>query len=108
MSFYLEYIVPPEQGESGYDFPQSEEHRGYTIPLSETDAETVHVGQLPVRSEVYGAGLDEAMAAAEEILGNSKASRAELYDDPNDSLQRGSGTLVASYTEGAGWREASR
>lgn len=108
MSYFLEYVIPTGQGDGDYEFPVSEEHRGYTVPLTEVDAEVVHTDRLPVRTEVFGASLDEAKTAAEEILSNSKASQARLYDDPTESMQTGAGTLIASYVQGSGWQEQTR
>jgi hypothetical protein len=105
MSYYLEYVIPAGPDEGNFEFPVSEEHRGYTVPLTETDAEVVRTDQLPARTEVFGASLDEAKEAAESILANSKADKAELYEDPDDSMQPGSGTLVASYTQGGSWQD---
>ena len=106
MSYYLEYTIPAAPDGESFEFPVSDEHRGYTVPLSETDAEIVRTDQLPARSEVFGASLAEAKEAAESILSNSKADAAQLYDDPDDSMQPGAGTLVASYTVGGGWQDA--
>ena len=108
MSYFLEYVIPAGQGDGDYEFPVSEEHRGYTVPLTEVDAEVVHTDRLPVRTEVFGASLDEAKTAAEEILSNSKASQARLYDDPTESRQQGAGTLIANYAQGSGWQEQTR
>lgn len=108
MSYYLEYTVPAGPEEDGFEFPISDERSGETIPLTETDADVVHTDSLPVRTEVFGASLAEAQQAAESILSNSKARQARLFDDTTDSLQPGAGTLVARYTEGAGWQDAGK
>jgi hypothetical protein len=108
MSYFLEYIVPAGQDDGDYEFPVSEEHRGYTVPLTEVDVDVVRTDRLPVRTEVFGASLDEAKTAAEEILSNSKASQARLFDDPSESMQTGAGTLIASYAQGSGWQDQPR
>ena len=105
MSYYMEYAVPADPDEGNFEFPVSEEQRGYTVPLSETDAEVISTDTLPVRTEVFGASLAQAKEAAESILSHSKADQARLFDDPDDSMQPGAGTLVASYTESDGWQD---
>lgn len=105
LSYYLEYVVSPDPDEGHFEFPVSEEQRGYTVPLSETDADVISTDSLPVRTEVFGASLAEAKEAAESILSNSKADQARLFDDPDDSMQPGSGTFIAVYTKSDGWQD---
>ncbi|WP_138415919.1 hypothetical protein [Sinomonas gamaensis] len=101
MTYYIEYTVPSEGGDA--DLPVNEQESGATIPLTEVPAEHVHTSELPARSAVLAASLDEAKEAAEEVISHSKATRAELFDDDADSLEAGSGRLVARYAEGEGW-----
>src|SRR3954447_3009320 len=82
MSYYVEYLVPADPDEGNFEFPVSEEQRGYTVPLSETDADVVSADNLPVRTEVFGAALAEAKDAVASILSHSKADQARLFDDP--------------------------
>jgi hypothetical protein len=106
MTYFLEYTIPAARNGENYVFPVSEKHRGYTIPLSETDAEIVHSSQLPARSSIPSSTLEEAKVEAEEVLRHSKAVSGDLYEDPNGSNEAGSGTLILTYTESAGWQEA--
>jgi hypothetical protein len=103
MGYFVEYHIPAADEDEDFEFPVSEEHSGYTIPLSETDAEVIHTPELPARSGVLGATLEEARKAAEEIIGHSRATEALLYDDPENSTESGSGTVVGRYTQGGGW-----
>jgi hypothetical protein len=103
MGYFVEYHIPAGDEDDEFEFPVSEEHSGYTIPLTETDAETVRTPDLPARSGVLGASLAEAQKAAEEIIGHSRATEALLYEDPENSVESGSGTVVGKYTEGGGW-----
>lgn len=101
MTFYIEYSVPAEGGDA--DLPVNDAEPGDTVRLTQVPAEHIHTAELPVRSAVYGASLAEAKEAAEEVISHSRATRAELYDDETDSLDAGSGRLVARYSEGGGW-----
>lgn len=103
MGYFVEYHLPPADDDDEFEFPVSEEHSGYTIPLSETDAEIVRAPELLARTGVIGASLTEAQAAAEEIIGHSRATEALLYEDPKNSTESGSGTVVGKYTQGGGW-----
>ncbi|WP_299166752.1 hypothetical protein [uncultured Arthrobacter sp.] len=102
MAYYVEYTVPATDDER-IEIPVSDQESGYTVPLSETDAPVVHAKDLPIRSGVFGSSFDEARRAAEEIIGHSKASRAKLYEDGDNSNRVGAGKLIAEYTEGDGW-----
>jgi hypothetical protein len=103
MAYYVEYTVAPGPDQEPFEVPVSSTEPGYTVPLTETDAPTVSVPQLPVRSGVYGSNLAEAKAAAEELIAHSRATSAVLYEDADNSLEAGAGRLVASYDEGSGW-----
>ena len=105
MTYYIEYTVPAEGGDA--DLPINEQESGATVPLTEVaTTEHVHASELPARSAVAASTLEEAKNAAEQVISHSRASRADLYEDSTDSLEAGSGRLVARYTEGEGWREA--
>lgn len=104
MAYYVEYTVSAAADEH-YEMPVSDQESGYTVPLSETDAPVISAKDLPVRSGVFGASTDEARNAAEEIIAHSKATRARLYEDVDNSNRIGAGTLLAEYAEGSGWTE---
>lgn len=106
MAYYLEYSIPAPRNDAEFTFPVSDEHSGVTVPLTETDAPVVAAPELPARSAVTGATLAEAKAAAEEVIGHSRAAELLLYEDPSDSLEAGSGTLISRYTEGSGWTDS--
>jgi hypothetical protein len=103
MAYFLEYLVPSVDGDA-VAMPVTD-HPEPTIPLRETDAEVVAAPAMPVRTAVLASSVDQAKAAAEEILSSSKATEAVLYDDPEHSLDSGSGRIVASYRETGGWTE---
>lgn len=103
MAYFLEYTVPTD-ADGSIAFPVSEQERGYTVPLTQTDAEVVRSEELPVRTSILGSSIAEAKAEAEEILRHSKAETGLLYDDPSDSTQTGSGELVAKFGQ-SGWEE---
>lgn len=106
MAYFLEYTVPAAANGQEFYIPASETESGYTIPLSETDAEAVHTPELPVRSSMIGVTLADAKEAAQEVIGHSRAGRASLlFEDEINSTAASSGTLVATYIEGAGWTE---
>lgn len=104
MAYYVEYTVRAA-GDEHFEMPVSDEEPGYTVPLSETAAPVVETEDLPIRSGVFGSSLAEARKAAEEIIGHSKATRARLYEDGDNSNRIGSGTLLAEYAEDSGWTE---
>lgn len=106
MAYYVEYTIPDPEDDDHYEIPVSEKESGYTIPLTETDAEVVDVEQLSARSGVFGASIDDAKEAAEEIITNSKSTKAALYEDETNSTEQGVGNLVAKYTQSGGWQEA--
>ena len=105
MAYFIEYTVPAAQEDAEYTIPASDQESGYTIPLGETGTERIHTDELPVRSSVLGASVAEAKAAAEEVLSHSRATRAQLFEDAENSTTAGSGTLLASYAEGSGWQD---
>lgn len=105
MAYYVEYTVPAT-GDRDYAVPVSEKESGYTVPLIETDAPVVNSGDLPIRSGVFGSSATEARKAAEEIIAHSKASRAKLYEDADNSNRIGAGKLIAEYAEGSGWTDS--
>lgn len=102
MTYFLEYTVPASDDGGEIAFPVSEQDRGYTVPLTETDAEVVHSENLPVRSSILGSSIAEAKAEAEEVIRHSNAETGFLYDDPSDSAQAGSGELILKYGK-SGW-----
>ncbi|MFD1213007.1 hypothetical protein ACFQ36_13260 [Arthrobacter sp. GCM10027362] len=102
MGYFVEYHIPPGDDED-FEFPVNGEEPDDTIPLSQTEAGTVHAPDLLARTLVAGATLAEARQAAEEIIGHSGATEALLYEDPENSTQSGSGTVVGTYTQGGGW-----
>ena len=104
MAYYVEYTLSAATDEQ-FEMPVSDQESGYTVPLSETDAPIVTANDLPIRSGVFGSSADEARKAAEEIIAHSKASRARLYEDVDNSNRIGAGTLLAEYAEGGGWTE---
>lgn len=106
MSYFLEYTIPAASDDAEFAFPHDEINPGTTIPLSETNAEVVHTNELPARTGIIGATVPEAKAEAEQLITHSRASEASLYFDPSNSLQPGVGTLVATFNEGQGWRDA--
>ncbi len=99
MAYFLEYLVPAENG--GAEVPVGTGDG--TVPMSETAGRVVHLDALPARSRLGAGTLDSARAEAEELLRHSKADAAELFEDPEDSLDAGSGRRVAGYREGSGW-----
>ncbi|MBT2248890.1 hypothetical protein JHV56_09295 [Arthrobacter sp. BHU FT2] len=105
MTYFLEYTVPAASSDGEFEFPHDEINPGTTVPLSQTDADVVHAPELPARTGIVGATVPEAKLEAEQLIANSRASEASLYFDPSDSLQAGVGTLVATFTEGAGWQD---
>ncbi|GAB3526951.1 hypothetical protein [Arthrobacter monumenti] len=105
MAYYVEYTIPDPEDDDHYEIPVNEKESGYTVPLTETDAEIVDVEQLSARSGVFGASLEEAKEAAEEIITHSKSTKAALYEDPTNSTAQGDGELVAKYTQTGGWQE---
>lgn len=105
MGYFVEYNIPASDDDEDFEFPVNEAEPGYTIPLSETDAEIVHTPVLPARTGVAGATLAEAQEEAEEIIRHSRATEALLYEDPENSAESGSGRVVGTYTEGGGWAE---
>jgi hypothetical protein len=106
MAYYVEYIIGQPEDDDHYEIPVNDDEPGYTIPLTETDAEMVDVEQLSARSGVFGADLAEAKEAAEEIISHSKSTQAALYEDEANSTEQGSGTLLATFRQGRGWQEA--
>lgn len=104
MAYYVEYTVPAPDDEQ-FEVPVSDQESGYTVPLSETEDPVASAQDLPVRSGVFGSSAEEARKAAEEIIGHSKATRAKLYEDGDNSNQIGAGTLIAEYAEGGGWTD---
>ena len=104
MSYYLEYVVPSVDGDA-VSIPVTD-HPEPTIPLSETDAETVKAAVLPVRSAVLGSSVDEAKTAAEQVISFSRAAEATLFDDSSDSLEAGSGRKIAVFRESGGWTDS--
>lgn len=105
MAYFVEYTIPDPEDDDHYEIPVNEKEPGYTVPLTETDAEIVDVEQLSARSGVFGASLEEAKKAAEEIITHSKSTKAALYEDPTNSTSQGDGKLVAKYTQTDGWQE---
>jgi hypothetical protein len=103
MGYFVEYSIPSADKGEEFEFPVSEKHSGYTIPLTETDAEVVHAPELPARSRVLGATLAEAQEAAEQVINHSRATEALLFEDPDNSTVAGSGTLVCKYSQNQGW-----
>lgn len=106
MSYFLEYSIPAASDDAEFTFPHDEINPGTTIPLSETNAEVVHTKELPARTGIIGATVPEAKVEAEQLITHSRASEGSLYFDPSNSLQPGVGTLVATFNEGQGWRDA--
>lgn len=103
MAYFLKYLVPAESG--GAEVPVDDANDGFTIPVSETAAHVVHLDTLPARSRILAGTLDDARAEAEQLLLHSKADAGELFEDPDDSLDAGSGRRVGSFREGSGWSE---
>jgi hypothetical protein len=106
MTYFLEYTIPAASPDAEFEFPHDEINSGTTIPLTQTDAEVVHTPELPARTGIIGATAPEAKLEAEQLITHSRASEASLYFDPSNSLQPGVGTLVATFSEGQGWRDA--
>jgi hypothetical protein len=106
MTYFLEYTIPAASPDAEFEFPHDEINSGTTIPLAQTDAEVVHTTELPARTGIIGATPPEAKLEAEQLIIHSRASEASLYFDPSNSLQPGVGTLVATFSEGQGWRDA--
>lgn len=104
MAYFLEYVVPADDGGEGIAFPVSEQERGYTVPLTETDAEVIRSEELPIRTSILSSSIADAKVEAEEILRHSKAETGFLYDDSSDSDQSGSGELILKYGQ-SGWEE---
>ncbi|MFD1210991.1 hypothetical protein ACFQ36_02910 [Arthrobacter sp. GCM10027362] len=63
---------------------------------------TVH-GMSGVRSAVPGETLDEAAAAAADLLRESGCQTGLLRWSPAPSEEPGSGEVVATYTDTVGW-----
>ena len=106
MTYFLEYTVQAPTGEEEFAFPHDEIAPGTTVPLSQTDADTVHTPELPVRTGIIGATAAEAKLEAEQLITHSRATEATLYFDPSNSLRAGIGTRVATFKEGRGWQDA--
>lgn len=103
MAYFLEYVVPAESG--GAEVPLDDDGDGVTIPLDETAERVVHLDALPARSRIAAGTVEDARVEAEQLLRHSKADAGELFDDPGDSLDAGSGRRVGVFREGAGWTE---
>jgi hypothetical protein len=106
MTYFLEYNIPAASDDAEFEFPYDEINAGTTVPLTQTDAETVQTPELPARTGIVGATVPEAKLEAEQLITHSRASEAALYFDPSNSLQAGVGTLVATFSEGRGWQDA--
>lgn len=106
MTYFLEYTIPAASEDAEFEFPHDEINSGTTIPLSETGAEIVHTPELPARTGIIGATVAEAKFEAEQLIVHSRATEGSLYFDPSSSLQAGVGTLVATFSEGRGWRDS--
>jgi hypothetical protein len=106
MTYFLEYTIPAASDNAEFAFPHDEINSGTTVPLTQTGAEVVHTTELPARTGIIGATVPEAKLEAEQLITHSRASEASLYFDPSNSLQPGVGTLVATFSEGQGWRDA--
>ncbi|MEZ2390171.1 hypothetical protein AB6813_11595 [bacterium RCC_150] len=106
MTYFLEYTIPSASADAEFEFPHDEINPGITIPLTQTNAETVHTPELPARTGIIGATVPEAKLEAEQLITHSRATEAALYFDPSNSLQTGVGTLVATFTKGGGWQDA--
>ncbi len=103
MAYFLEYVVPAESG--GAEVPLDDDGDGVTIPLGETAERVVHLDTLPARSRIAAGTVEDARDEAEQLLLHSKADAGELFDDPDDSLDAGSGQRVGVFREGTGWTE---
>lgn len=106
MTYFLEYTIPPGPDDADFEFPYDEINTGSTVPLSETGAEIVHTPELPARTGIIGATVPEAKLEAEQLINHSRAKEGTLYFDPSNSLQAGTGTVVATFTEGRGWQDS--
>lgn len=106
MTYFLEYTIPAASEDAEFAFPHDEINSGTTVPLTQTGAEVVHTTELPARTGIIGATVPEAKLEAEQLISHSRAAGASLYFDPSNSLQPGVGTLVATFSEGQGWRDA--
>jgi hypothetical protein len=106
MTYFLEYTIPAASDDAEFEFPHDEINSGTTVPLTQTGAEVVHTTELPARTGIIGATVPEAKLEAEQLISHSRAAEASLYFDPSNSLQPGVGTLVATFSEGQGWRDA--
>lgn len=105
MTYFLEYTIPPASDDADFEFPYDEINAGSTIPLSQTGAEIVHTPELPARSGIRGATVQEAKLEAEQLIIHSRATQGTLYFDPSNSLQTGVGTMIATFVEGRGWQD---
>lgn len=98
MAYFLEYLVPAE-------------HDGAEVPVDAptpdggTAERVIHLDALPARSRISADSLGDARAEAEQLLAHSKAESGELFEDPDDSLEAGSGRRSGSFREGEGWTE---
>ncbi|MFC3300563.1 hypothetical protein FJV46_08715 [Arthrobacter agilis] len=99
MAYFLEYLIPAENG--GADVPV-----GDAAVVGGTPQGVVHLDTLPARSRIAAEAIEGARTEAENLLQHSKAETGELYDDPSDSLEAGSGRKVATFRPGAGWSES--
>ncbi len=106
MTYFLEYTVPAAPNDAEFAFPNDEINADTTVPLQQTEANTVHTPELPARTGIIGATDSEAKLEAEQLLTHSRAQQGSLFFDPSNSLQAGVGTLVATFVEGRGWQEA--
>ncbi len=102
MAYFLEYVVPAESG--GAEVPLSDAGDG-SAPVSDAAARVVHLDTLPARSRIAAGTVEDARVEAEQLLLHSKADAGELFEDPSDSLDAGSGRRVGTFREGEGWSE---
>jgi hypothetical protein len=105
MAYHLEYVVPAESGGAEVPLDDDGDGDGVTIPLGETAERVVHLDALPARSRIAADTIEDARSEAEQLLLHSKADAGELFEDPEDSLEAGSGRRVGTFREGAGWDE---
>ncbi|RJT83418.1 hypothetical protein D6T63_03005 [Arthrobacter cheniae] len=103
MAYFLEYLVPAESG--GAEVPVDDANDGSTVPAGETAERVVHIDALPARSRIAAGSLEDARTEAEQLLLHSKADAGELFDDPGDFLEAGSGLRVGGFREGRGWSD---
>ena len=106
MTYFLEYTVPTASNDAEFEFPNDEINADITVPLKQTEANTVHAPELPARTGIIGATASEAKLEAEQLITHSRAREASLFFDPSNSLQSGVGTLVATFVEGRGWQDS--